>query len=357
MKKYVDELLADKDNFLGFSQNEYKTSIVITSIHPFNRVMQQILDGCKKSSWEFIIAGDTISHNITVGGLTFLDVKKQLDSGFTYAKKAPFRNYCRKNVGYLQAIKNGATRIIETDDDNFPKYNFFQPFDKNVNAKKITEKGWINAYRYFTENEIIWPRGFSLSDIKRQVEKYESLQNELLYCPVQNGLVDNDPDIDALYRILFTIPFNFEHQDRKIVYSKGSWCSFNTQNTVFYKEVFALMYQPATPQFREADILRSLVIQRILWENNANVLFYSPTVWQERNKHDLMDDLRQETRLYTHIKDVSKKLEDLNIKSGENFFQENMIKCYEIFKQYKFVTNLEFQLIESWFEDLSSIKF
>lgn len=115
------------------------------------------------------------------------------------------------------------------------------------------------------------------------------------------------------------------------------------------------MYQPATPQFREADILRSLVIQRILWENNANVLFYSPTVWQERNEHDLMDDLKQETGLYAHIKDVSKKLENLNIKSGEQFFQENMIKCYEIYKQYNFITDLEFQLIDAWFKDLGNI--
>jgi len=332
-----------------------KTSVVITSIHPFNKVMLQINNGCKNHDWEFIVAGDTVSHNIDVEGLTFLDAKKQIDSGFSYAKKAPFRNYCRKNVGYLQAIKNGSTRIIETDDDNFPKNSFFEPFDKNVNAKKITQKGWINAYRYFTENETIWPRGFSLSDIKKPIEDYNSLKDENLYCPVQNGLVDNDPDIDALYRILFTIPFNFEHQNRKIAYSKGSWCSFNTQNTIFYKEVFPLMYQPATPQFREADILRSLVIQRILWENNANVLFYSPTVWQERNEHDLMDDLKQETALYAYIKDVSKKLEDLNIKSGEQFFQENMIRCYEIYKQFGFVTDLEFQLIDAWFKDISTI--
>lgn len=330
-----------------------KTSVVITSIYPFNEVIKKISEGCKKSGWEFIVSGDTVSHDIKDEGITFLDVKKQMDSGFSYAKKAPFRNYCRKNVGYLHAIKNGATRIIETDDDNFPKDSFFEPFEKNINAKKIVQDGWVNAYRYFTENENIWPRGFSLSDVKRKIDEYESLKDETLYCPVQNGLVDNDPDIDALYRILFTIPFNFEHPNRKVAYGKGSWCSFNTQNTVFYKEVFPLMYQPATPQFREADILRSLVIQRILWENSAHILFYSPTVWQERNEHDLMDDLKQETRLYAYIKDAAKELEDLEIKSGEEFFQENMIKCYEVYKKYNFVNNLEFQLIDAWFKDLN----
>ena len=333
-----------------------KTSVVITSIYPFNDVMQKILEGCQKHHWDFIVSGDTISHNLEADGLIYLDVTKQLDSGFSYAKKAPFRNYCRKNVGYLHAIKNGSTRIIETDDDNFPKDSFFTPFEKNIQTKKITQKGWVNAYRYFTENEQIWPRGFSLSDVKRKIDTYESLSEKTLYCPVQNGLVDNDPDIDALYRILFTIPFNFEHQNRKIAYQKGSWCSFNTQNTVFYEEVFPLMYQPATPQFREADILRSLVIQRILWENNAHVMFYSPTVWQERNEHDLMDDLKQETRLYAHIKDVSADLETLSLKPGAEFFQDNMIKCYEVYHRYGFVEKLEFDLIQAWFADLKNIQ-
>ncbi len=35
-----------------------------------------------------------------------------------------------------------------------------------------------------------------------------------------------------------------------------------------------------------------------------------------------MDDLKQETGLYAYIKDVSKELEDLEIKSGEKFFRK-----------------------------------
>ena len=105
-----------------------KTSVVITSIYPFNDVMQKISQGCIKNNWEFVVVGDTPSREIKAKELTFLDVEKQLNSNFSYSKKAPFKNYCRKNVGYLHAIKNGATRIIETDDDNFPKDSFFQPF-------------------------------------------------------------------------------------------------------------------------------------------------------------------------------------------------------------------------------------
>ena len=70
-------------------------------------------------------------------------------------------------------------------------------------------------------------------------------------------------------------------------------------------------------------------------------------------EHDLIEDLKQETRLYVHIKDVAKEFEDLEIKSGEEFFQQNMIKCYKIYQKYNFINDLEFQLIDAWFEDLS----
>ena len=42
------------------------------------------------------------------------------------------------------------------------------------------------------------------------------------------------------------------------------------------------------------DIWRSFVAQRIAWTNNWSVLFDEPTVWQERNEHDLMRDFRDE---------------------------------------------------------------
>ena len=212
-----------------------KTSVVITSIYEANAVVKKIAEGCLKNNWSFVIAGDTLSTPVDQEGVTFLGVADQLSMGSRYAKRAPFRNYCRKNLGYLHSIRSGADRIIETDDDNFPMDTFFQPFDRYVDTKAVIQKGWVNAYRYFTDNENIWPRGFSLSDVKRPIDTYLDLKEKKLYCPVQNGLVDNDPDIDALYRILFAIPFNFEHKDRKVAYYKGSWCSFNTQNTVVYK--------------------------------------------------------------------------------------------------------------------------
>ena len=329
-------------------------SIVITSINSFNKVMQSYVNVATQNDWGFIVAGDTLSPHIDQKNLTFLSIADQLNSPFSYAKRAPVRNYGRKNIAYLHAIKHGAEVIIETDDDNFPYDHFCQLRGDRLNASTVKEDGFVNVFRYFTDKtDKIWPRGFSLSDIKRTLTPYDALKSNQHYCPVQCGLVDNDPDVDAIYRLLFDLPFEFEHKDRNVAMNKGSWCSFNTQNTTFYKAFFPLMYQPSTPMFREADILRSFVAQRILWENDASLLFHSPTVWQERNEHDLILDLREEVRLYGYNSDICKKLEDLDIKSGADYFYDNMIACYKVYKEYQMVNDLEFSLISAWFDDLS----
>jgi len=218
-----------------------KTSVVITSINHYNEAMENIFQGCITNKWDFIIAGDTLTPKINTSGLKYLSIADQLDLGFEYAKKAPVRNYCRKNVAYLLAIKNGSDIIIETDDDNFPSEEFFKPKPDNIKTRIIGNPGFINVYRYFTDKtDKIWPRGFSLADIKNNIELYNNLEEKQLYCPVQNGMVNNDPDVDAIFRLIFDLPFEFEHKDRKIALKKGSWCSFNTQNTTFYKKYFPI---------------------------------------------------------------------------------------------------------------------
>ena len=333
-----------------------KHSIVLTSIHGEQPIIEKIRKSTNEQSWSCVVAGDTISKEIrSEGKFEFFSISEQLQSNFSYARKAPVRNYCRKNLAYLRAMELGSEVIIETDDDNYPEEGFFYERRKNIDVKSIDAVGHVNVCRYFTEDTKLWPRGFSLGDIKRHLPDYDSLPSEKLYCPVQNGMVNGDPDVDAIYRLIFELPFEFEHKDRAVALKKGSWCSFNTQNTTFFREVFPLMYQPATPMFREADIVRSMVITRILWENNAQVMFHSPNVYQERNEHDLILDLREEVRLYSYVKEISKKLEDLDLSSGYGNLFECMKKCYEVFVFYGIIQNQEFGLIESWFNDLSDL--
>jgi hypothetical protein len=333
-----------------------KKFIVLTTINSPNENLKKIAESARGYGAELVIAGDAkTSEDFVLEGATFLSLKDQLDTKSNYALNAPQNNYCRKNIAYLYAMKNGAELILETDDDNIPYNNLFQEYEINQNIKCIEDLEWVNVFQYFTE-ELIWPRGFSLSDVKSDLPDFDSLPSKKLVLPIQSGLVDNDPDVDAIYRLLHKLPFNFSIKNRKIALGKRVWCSFNTQNTLFHREVFPLMYQPATPMFREADILRSFVIQRIMWENGWNLCFHSPTMYQERNEHDYIEDLKQEVRLYALVKEVCKELENLNIKAGNKYFKQNMIKCYEVYKKYNFISDLEFLLIENWFDEIKQIE-
>ena len=75
----------------------------------------------------FIVIGDKSSpEDFRINGCEFYNIEEQIKTGFKFAQMCPSRHYARKNIGYLIAIKNGATIIVETDDDNMPYEAFWR---------------------------------------------------------------------------------------------------------------------------------------------------------------------------------------------------------------------------------------
>ena len=116
----------------------------------------------------------------------------------------------------------------------------------------------------------IWPRGFPLEEINLNKKKKLNFLNKKAFCPINQRLADENPDVDAVYRLTKQIPFYFEKFE-DLALGKNCWFPFNSQNTVWRKEAFQLMYLPSYCSFRLADIWRSFIAQRICWENDWNV--------------------------------------------------------------------------------------
>src|SRR5260370_39044527 len=114
----------------------------------------------------------------------------------------PYASLRPQESGYLIAIRNGATIIVETDDDNLPYEEFWKAPERAQVIPSVTNGGWINVYRYFSEGNI-WPRGLPLNQIKKELPQFASLPIENVDCPIQQGLADDDPDVDAIYRLVF----------------------------------------------------------------------------------------------------------------------------------------------------------
>ena len=326
-------------------------SLIITSISSSeNKILQDYARKAPQHGLRFIVVGDEKSpENFSLEGCEFLSLKDQLNSGFNLAKHLPTRHYARKNIGYLTAMKNGANVIIETDDDNYAKDSFWNKREDYVQADFYDNSGWFNVYRLFS-GENIWPRGFSLEHIKNIPDNTKAI-NKLCYCPVQQGLADENPDIDAIYRMVFPLPFNFK-ESTNVALGNNAWCPFNSQDTTWFKEAFMLMYLPSYCSFRMTDIWRSFVVQRICWENDMNVLFHNATVWQERNEHNLLTDFKDELSGYNNNNEIVKRLSNLKLLKGLSFIPDNLLTCYKVFIDMNLMDKKELELINCWIKDV-----
>jgi hypothetical protein len=325
------------------------SSLVITSIAAPNAAMKMYAEKCKALGADFIVIGDVSSpEKFELDGCRFFGIEEQKELPFKLARLLPEKHYARKNIGYL--LSKEKDFIIETDDDNFPKDNFWNKSVDIKNARLVEEKGWVNAYRFFTE-ENIWPRGFPLEGIRNQEtgirNQGSGTKNQELEVKIIQGLADENPDVDAVYRMTMKLPVNFK-KDLPIILGEGTWCPFNSQNTVWKKEAFPLLYLPSYSSFRMTDIWRSFIAQRIGWTCGWNILFHEADVWQERNAHNLLKDFEDEIPGYLHNITICKKLEELDLKSGVTNIAENIIRCYEMMVKEGFVGEKEMELVETW---------
>lgn len=331
------------------------TALVITSIassdHP---VLKDYAASCKKRGIPFYVMGDRISpDNFSLDGCNFYSLAQQRETGFKLVNDLPERHYGRKNLGYLVAIRNGAEIILETDDDNYARPEFWGTRSRQVAARDVQNGGWVNVYKYFTDAHI-WPRGFALEHLMEPLQPLSGYEQRTIDCPIQQGLADENPDVDAIYRLTLPLPLNFEKRE-SVALGNGSWCPFNSQNTTWFKDAFPLLYLPSHCSFRMTDIWRSFVAQRIAWENGWSVLFHHATVWQERNMHNLMRDFADEISGYLNNKKIADTLAALPLKKGKAAMGGNLMRCYEALVGLQLVGEKELPLVEAWNSDLSDL--
>lgn len=328
------------------------TTLVVTSINPPNAALRELAAGSLVSAWDFVVAGDSKSPaDFALDGCRFLSLDSQRGSGLALGRICPERSYSRKNIGYLAAMQAGARVIVETDDDNHPREAFWAPREGRVRCRPVESDGWVNAYQYFSD-EFIYPRGLPLSRA-RDVGPAAGMP-ETAQCPIQQGLADNDPDVDAVYRMLFPLPFNFVGGDGPVLLRGGAWCPFNSQNTTFFEDVFPLLYLPAWCSFRMTDIWRSFVAQRVLQARGQGVLFHGATVWQERNEHDLQRDFIDELPGYSNNLRMRDELLGIHLNPEESM-RVMMERCYQVLMGNGWVGREEEGLLQAWFADLEAI--
>ncbi|MDT9341268.1 DUF288 domain-containing protein [Trichodesmium erythraeum 21-75] len=327
--------------------NQY---IVITSI---NQPTKAVKSFSNLKEWNTIVIGDRKSPSYWYcEGVEFISVTQQTSLNFKISQLLPFNHYSRKIVGYLAAIKKGATIIFDTDDDNIPKNKITLP---QIDSKSLSipkDLGFINIYQWYT-NQMIWPRGLPLRFVKQSTEwmsQVELVPNNYCQVKIWQGLADGDPDVDAIYRLTNNTPCYFHNRGNLVLDSK-TITPFNSQATFFTKDSFPLLYLPSTVSFRFTDILRGIVAQPILWYKNWNLGFTNPIVFQERNEHDFMKDFQQEVPMFLQVEETLAVVEKA-LKPSMSV-TEMLLAAYIALRDKGIVESGEIDLLNAWLEDLS----
>jgi hypothetical protein len=330
---------------------------IITTIQEPTASVHALAERIKQENGSLLVIGDKKGPaRFEEPAAELFSLQDQLKLPFSLAPLLPVSHYARKNLGYLVAFSQKAPLIYETDDDNAPKSNWHIRTMKTA-AQKVGARPWANVYRFFTE-ELIWPRGFPLNLVNdRKTYAHDvSLPLESVEAPIQQGLADLSPDVDAAWRLLFDREFAFPASQHSVWLPPGTWCPFNSQSTWWWPAAYPLMYLPSFCSFRMTDIWRSFIAQRCLWELGKGLVFHPADVIQERNVHNLMLDFEQEIPGYLHNEAIIRVLADLPLAKGIDSVAANLLRCYKALAAQSFINAEELPLVRAWVRDFEFIK-
>jgi hypothetical protein len=324
---------------------------VLTTIQPPTESVRRLVDRLIPFGGWLVVAGDLKGPaSYELPGVIFLDLQAQRLGPFDLARKLPTGHYSRKNIAYLEAIRRGATCLYETDDDNAPLSSWRPRLETVEGVRRLSGTGWVNIYRHFTNDPHIWPRGFPLERMADPVPD-ETGEQTGVRAPVQQGLVNGAPDVDAIWHLVRGGRFDFDSRP-SVGLAAGQWCPFNTQSTWWWPAAYPLLYVPSFCSFRMCDIWKSFIAQRCLWAMGTGVVFHAPEVVQERNPHDTRRDFEEEVPGYLHNGRIAEILSAVRLAPEAEAVAENLRTSYAALVKARILPAAELELVDVWLADL-----
>lgn len=329
--------------------------VVITTISPQDSPgVLKLLDFLEQNSLTAVVVADKktpVWSNHP--NIDFLSLEKQFDLWPNLSSKLPLNHYARKNLGYLRAAALGASSMLDTDDDNCPISNPWQFEFENYRFNDFPS--WINIYRYFGESDL-WPRGLPLRCVHEDLHSLR-VASESLEISCFQSIVDGDPDIDAIGRMLF--PKQVVFADEFPVVLGSGICPTNSQATLWSGWLLPLLYLPSTATFRMTDIWRGLVMQPAIQALGGNTVFGKLGFYQVRNDHDLMKDFESEATGHLHSEEVS-QVSRMTWNSGEYTrnaisILSGMTNIYKELVHREIISSEEMAIFNEWSQAVENI--
>jgi len=299
-----------------------KKVIVSTSI---NKPTEAIKKFDSLKDWLLIVVGDKKTpKNYKLKNGIYLSVKDQELIDKKLSDIIGWNCIERRNLGLVFAKNLGAEIVALVDDDNIPYKHWGQNIfiGKEINAREYNISSEVFDPISVTQYKNLWHRGFPIDQLDNR--KIISTKIKKIIVDVQVEFWNGDPDIDAICRMIHKPKCLFNKKDFPFYSKKIS--PFNSQNSILDARLLP-NYFLFPDQDRMHDIWASYYLQ---YKKKTNVVYFAPSVFQKRNKHNLITDLKNEL---IGLKYNSRILESIKKKKFniKNFFSKKSIAAY---KQY-----------------------
>lgn len=315
-----------------------KKAIVTTTINPPTKAS---LAYAAKRDWDFIVVGDTKTPHAdyeALDGCIYLSPEKQESIDKQLSDMLGWKTIQRRNMGFVYANSQDYDVIATVDDDNIPldgwgeMFEGFRPISSNVLRRTHPSSPIIEPVaprireytptecKFFdplavTKHHHLWHRGFPLQHVSQRL----GLTSKLIESPVfdiQANLWNGDPDVDAVCRMIHNPEVEFS--DVTSYYCSSAIAPFNSQNTLLSSRVLK-DYFVFDRCGRFDDIFGAYIVQKLGYK----VCFGPPTVYQERNPHDLTEDMKKEYIGYENVQHILESEEFIH-KPSYNRYRELM---------------------------------
>lgn len=296
--------------------------IVTTTI---NRPTEAIERFQSLPDWELVVIGDKKTpqdYNLKRG--VYVPPEEQEKYDKELSDVIGWNCIQRRSFGLLWAHDMGADIVAVVDDDNIP----YEHWGRDLIVGKEVE---VNLYHTdlpafdpvgAVDAQRLWHRGYPLQLLSKR--DYTKVGREKIHIDIQADFWDGDPDIDAICRMEHAPECKFDPSGFPLAGNKMS--PFNSQNTFIRGELLKDYF--LFPHIgRMDDIWASYYLQA----KGYRVVYGKPSVYQDRNVHDLVKDMKQEYLGYEHNLSL---VTDLLV-SSENIFKYLPEKSAEAFQLYR----------------------
>ena len=241
----------------------------------------------KNKNCKLIVALDKKSKKFDLKDSIILSTEYQEKKWPKLSKLVGWNCIQRRNFAILEAYERGAEIIALIDDDNIPYNNWFKNIYVNnkIKCKEISTNKKIFDPVGYTNHSNLWHRGLPLELVNNR--KYKVEKKHLIKPDIQANFWNGDPDIDAVCRMIFKPECNFKKNIFPFFSRKISL--FNSQNTLISRKVIKDYF--LFPHIgRMDDIWASFYVT----SKKYRVIYNEPTVYQQRNVHNLIKDFKDE---------------------------------------------------------------